>query len=178
MARWLASLLLGTWDPCSWPGIQLIAPPLQCWFLTHWTSRKVPTFTFQVVQMVQRMRTCPRCHLHTFMSSYCVQFYEHIWVCFFNCLRLSYILSCFICKNLPMFLQYSYHCGLHLVFTLKSSLIWKEHISGLVCFFWLVCLFVLNHICLLEDWFLFTNINRCPSLLFGLSPHDWVLGAV
>ena len=38
-----------------------------------------------------------------------------------------------------MFLQYSYQCGLHLVFTLKSPLIWKEHISGLVWFF---CLFV------------------------------------
>ena len=48
--------------------------------------------------------------------------------------------------------------------------------SLVFCLF--VCLVFFKSRCLLEDQFLFTNINRCPLLLFGLSPHDWVLDAV
>ena len=137
MARWLASLLLGTWDPCSLTRDPTHSPTIAVPILNPLDLQESPYFHFllgnnlkslqrEVVQMVQKMRTCPLCHLHTFMSSYLCDFINISgwFVClFFNCLRLSYILSHFICKNLAMFLQYSYQCGLHLVFTLKSPLI-------------------------------------------------------
>ena len=80
MARWLASLLLGTWDPCSLTRDQTHTPIIAVSILNPLDLQESPYFYFllgnnlkslqrEVVQMVQRMPTCllSPAHVHVFL---------------------------------------------------------------------------------------------------------------